>query len=439
MYETGQPFERRLGARTAHRRWIFGVAIAAVTCAAYFAWPGSRVSAVPGTVAGVRRVLYYVDPMHPAYHSNSPGKAPDCGMDLMAVYGTDDHVESAAMGLANLQLTPDQERAARLQTETVRTASAAPGRHTVGRVAPDEALTYRVSAGVDGWVRRVFSDQTGTRVKSGDALAAFFSKDISPPQQAYVYALESYELLKQAPSPPANQLSLATQQLTVARDNLEFLGMGKAQIEQLSRTRREVFDVNLTAPADGQILERHVAVGQRFMKGELLYRISNLDRVWVLADVYSGDAALLGSITKARISIEGLPPLEAEVSTAVPQFSELGRTGTLRLEVKNLRASLVPGMIVNVDLDVAARSAITVHADAVIDSGTEKRVFLALGDGLYEMRQVETGWQEGDRVEIRSGLKAGDRVVTAGAFLLDSESRMKSPTADRKSPITRMQ
>ena len=127
-------------------------------------------------------------------------------------------------------------------------------------------------------------------MKRGEALAAFFSKDISAPQQAYVYALESYERLKRTPSPPDGPLALATQQLATARDNLQFLGMGEAQIEELGRTRREVFDVNLTAPADGRILERHVAVGQRFMKGELLYRIANLERVWVLADVHPGDA-----------------------------------------------------------------------------------------------------------------------------------------------------
>jgi Cu(I)/Ag(I) efflux system membrane fusion protein len=302
--------------------------------------------------------------------------------------------------------------------------------HTVGRVAPDEALIYRVSAGVDGWVRRVFSDRTGTRVKRGEALAAFYSREISAPQQAYVYALESYERLKQTPSPPADPLALAKQQMATTHDNLQFLGMGEAQIEKLRRTRGEIFEVNLTAPVDGQILERHVAVGQRFTKGELLYLIANLEHVWVLADVRPGDAALQGAVGRAHVRVEGLAPLEAQVAAAPPQFDGQGPTGKLRLEVNNRRGNLVPGMIVNVDLDVPARSAITLHADAVIDSGTTRCVFVALGYGQYEMREVVTGWQEGDRVEIRGGLKAGERVVTAGAFLLDSESRMKSPAAE---------
>ena len=424
MYETGSPFDPRPGASTGLRRWIVGLGIAAAVCAAFVAGRGWRPSAVRET--GARQVLYYVDPMHPAYRSDRPGKAPDCEMDLVPVYASGGPVQSAAMSPGSVHLTPDQEHAVRLQTETVQTAPGTHRVHTVGRVAPDEALTYRVSAGVDGWVRRVFSDRTGTQVKRGEALAAFFSKDISTPQQGYVYALESYERLKQTPSPPAEPLALARQQLATARNNLQFLGMGDAQIEELGRTRLEIFDVNLTAPADGQILERHVAVGQRFMKGDQLYRIANLERVWVLADVHAGDAALLGDFDRARIRIDGLPPLDAAVAAAPPQFDEQGRTGKLRLEVNNPRGSLVPGMIVNVDLDVPARAAITVHADAVLDSGTTRRVFVAQGDGQYELREMETGWQEGDRIEIRGGLKAGERVVTVGAFLLDSESRMKN-------------
>jgi membrane fusion protein, copper/silver efflux system len=166
------------------------------------------------------------------------------------------------------------------------------------------------------------------------------------------------------------------------------------------------------------------------VKGELLYRIANLERIWVLADMQRGQEALLGAIAKARIRVPGLPPLEARVAPAAPQFDEQGRTGKLRLEVDNPLGILAPGMIVNVDLDAPTPSTITVHADAVIDSGASKRVFVALGAGQYELREVETGWQDGDRVEIRGGLKAGERVATAGAFLLDSESRMKSPAPE---------
>ncbi len=416
MYKAGDLFKPCLS----------GLGVAALVCAAYFAGRGSRPNMLETVVvkasSGPHAVLYYVDPMHPSYRSERPGKAPDCGMDLEPVYAGTEPAQAKEMPAGSVRLTPDQEQASRLETETVQAAHAARTVHTAGRVVPDESRTYRVAAGVDGWVRRVFSDRTGTQVKRGEALAAFYSKEISAPQQAYLYALESCERMKQA----ASTSTQAAQQLAIARDNLQFLGMGQRQMEELSRTRGETFDISLTAPADGQILERHVDVGQRFMKGELLYRIANLERVWVLADIQRGSEALPGTIAMARIRTEGSPPLEARVAPTPPQFDEQGRTGKLRLEVDNPHGILAPGMIVDVDLDAPARSALTVHADAVMDSGTKKRVFVALGGGRYELREVETGWQDGDRVEIRAGLKAGERVVTTGAFLLDSESRMKN-------------
>ncbi len=428
MPETEDHFEPSSDGSTGRRRVLIGLAIAAALCAAFLSGRATRKSPGAGAGPGPRRVLYYVDPMHPAYRSERPGTAPDCGMNLEPVYADGQPPEAAAaMNPGSVSLTRDQEQAIYLETETLRAADGTRRVETVGRVAEDEALTFRVSAGADGWVRRVFSDKTGTQVKKGQELAAFYSKEVSSPQQSYVYALESYERLKKAASPPPDQLALATQQVATARDNLQFVGMGEAQIEELSRTRREIFDVNLTAPAAGLILERNVAVGQRFMQGELLYRIADLSRVWVLADVYGRDAARLGTIHGAKIKMDGLPPMEATGAQAPLQFDGEGWTGKLRLEVNNAGQRLVPGMIVNVEFDVRARPAMTLHVDAVLDSGTKKRVFVARGDGRYELREVETGWQDGDRVEIKSGVKAGERVVTTGAFLLDSESRMKNP------------
>ncbi len=410
----------------AAERFLYCLAVAAPICAAYFAGRTSHPSAVVNAGGGTRRVLYYVDPMHPSYRSSQPGNAPDCGMSLEPVYA------DRESNPGDLHLTPDQEQSARLQTEMVESSPAAHTVRTAGRVVPDEGRTYRISAAGDGWVRRVFSDRTGSHVQPGQPLAAFYSKDISAPQQAYVYALDSYERLKAAQTPPPEALALAVQQLSTARDNLEFLGMGRGQIEELSRTRREILDVQLTSTARGQILERHVTLGQRFMKGDLLYLIANLERVWVLADVQPGQAALPGAFAMARIRVPGTSPFEAHVAEAYPQTDEQGRVGKLRLEVDNPRGILAVGMIVDVDLDAPTSSTITIDADAVIDSGTSKHVFVAIGGGRYELREVETGWQEGDRVEIRGGLRVGERVVTAGAFLLDSESRMKSPTA----PVT---
>jgi Cu(I)/Ag(I) efflux system membrane fusion protein len=346
-------------------------------------------------------------------------------MDLVAVYGAGKTVSSTNI----VALTPEQERFAQFQTDVVQSTPFAREVRTVGRVTPDEGFTFAVSAGVDGWVRRAFSDRTGTTVKRGDVLASFYSKDISAPQQALLYALESYERLQREPTSAPEPLALAAQQLSTARDNLLFVGMGEHQIEELARARREACDIDLTAPAGGLILERRVTVGTRFMKGELLYRIASLEHVWVLADINPGDVPPLGAIAGAQVHLQGLPPIAAHASAVPLQFEGQGRTGRLRLEVINPRGILVPGMVVDVVLRFTPRQALTVQADSVIDSGATKSVFVAHGAGEYEPRPVVTGSQAGNRVEILAGLKAGDRVVTEGAFLLNSETRLKSPAA----------
>jgi Cu(I)/Ag(I) efflux system membrane fusion protein len=354
-------------------------------------------------------------------------------MDLEPVYGAGETRKSAsALGANVLVITPEQERTAQFQTEIVQPAPFAKELRTAGRVAPDEGLTFAVTAGVDGWVRRTYSDRTGTTVKRGEVLAQFYSKDISAPQQAFVYALESYERLRRATSPSPEPLALAAQQLTTARDNLLFVGMGEGQIEELARARREAYDIDLTAPAGGLILERHVAVGTRFMKGELLYRIARLKRVWVLADINSGDVPPAAEIAGVQVHVQGLPSMAAHASPVPLQFDGQGRTGRLRLELNNPQGMLIPGMIVGAILRFAPRQALTVRADAVIDSGATKSVFVARGGGEYELRTVVTGSQEGDRMEILSGLSPWERVVNEGAFLLDSESRLKSPAANSR-------
>lgn len=389
---------------------------------ARFAWKSGRIEKQS---PGHSQILYYADPMHPSFQSDRPGVAPDCGMNLEPVYAKNPMLANKWPHSGSVQLSSEQERAINLQTETLRLTTNTRRLQTVGRVAAMDDHTYRISAGVDGWVRWTSGQQAGTNVEKGQRLAAFYSKDALTPQQAFLYAQESYERLRHDRVPKADQLALAARQLATTRDNLQFLGIDEAQILELGQSHQELANVLLIAPCTGLILERNMLSGQRFMKGDLLYRIADLSSIWIIADVDSLDIPLLPYVTEILIRAPGLPEARAKKSEQSIQFSAETGTGKFRVALSNKMRTLIPSMLVDVALEIAGRSALTLDTNAVLDSGTRRHVFVAKGDGQYDLREVETGWQYDNRVEIKSGLVPGERVVTAGVFLLDSESQIK--------------
>jgi len=176
------------------------------------------------------------------------------------------------------------------------------------------------------------------------------------------------------------------------------------------------------------VLTRNISPSQRFDKGTELYRIADISRVWVMTDIFEKDRQFLKPGAEATILYQGRR-LTARMSDALPQFDAQSRTLKFRFEFDNPGYVLQPDMFVDVEFEAAVPPAVTVPAEAVLDSGLRKTVFVDRGNGYFEPRRVETGWRAGDRVQILKGLMAGERVVISGNFLLDSESRMKAVSA----------
>jgi Cu(I)/Ag(I) efflux system membrane fusion protein len=187
-----------------------------------------------------------------------------------------------------------------------------------------------------------------------------------------------------------------------------------------------VQDIRVESPVDGFVLKRNVSPGLRFDRGFEFYRIANLDRVWILADVYRDQLPLIRRFGAARITTaDGSHVLPATVSPSEPTFDDVTLTLKVRLETANPRWALKPGMFVDVEFPVDLPPALVVPADAIVDSGLRKTVFVEKGDGYFEPRAVETGRRTGDEVEVTKGLMPGERIVVSGTFFIDSESRMK--------------
>jgi len=214
----------------------------------------------------------------------------------------------------------------------------------------------------------------------------------------------------------------------LAASRLHTLGVSEKQLKGLFTNKQAADSIQILSPVDGVILSRNIIRGQQVEKGGEFYRIADLCRVWVVASFHEGEVRGLHPGTQVKITV---PTQErswrARVSGGLPQFDSVTRTLQVRLEVENPGLALRPDMFVEVELETHFPEALTVPADALLDSGLTKRVYVDRGNGAFEPRQVETGRRSGDRLEIVSGLAPGERVVVSGTFLLDSESRLKSP------------
>jgi RND family efflux transporter MFP subunit len=419
------------------KRAIYAVLLVVIVGGAYVAgsWHGKKSGG--GGSAGARKILYYVDPMHPAYKSDKPGIAPDCGMQLEPVYedggpgGTGGGTSSMPPGTVGID--PGKRQAIGVRVGTV---AKEPAEHTLrvlGRVAADETRLYRINATIDGWITKAYPNSAGSVVRKDEVLAAFYSPEFLSSGQALLFALGSQDRVqttgRENPAQAA-QLEQFEINLKQYRDSLRNLGMGDRQIEEMIRTRKYMENVDLTSPADGIILARNVSQGQRFDKGTEMYRIADLSRVWVLADVYGDEARYL----KPGMAVKAVQPdlgktFGAKVSEILPQFDPATRTLKVRLEADNPGYVLRPDMFVDLEIPVRMPPSLNVPAEAVLDAGTRKTVFVDRGDGYFEPRSVETGWRMGDRVEITKGLMEGEKIVVSGTFLVDSESRMKLAAA----------
>jgi RND family efflux transporter MFP subunit len=408
----------------------FSIVLIAAAAAAYLAgaWhtPRETVTAAP---LHTRAILYYVDPMHPSYKSDKPGIAPDCNMALEPVY---------ADGGAPPDVAPDGKNAgaivvdaAKQQIIGVRVGSAAsqPGVDRVrlfGRVAAEETRVYKMNAGLDGYVRDLSSFTTGSAVKKDDWLITYSSPEIRQPIQGFVAALDSIDREAKNGAVGSMQMGYARIAQEQAVDRLITLGMSWLQIEHIRQTHTIPANVEITAPADGFIVGRYVTAGEKIMRGTELFRIADLRKVWVVADVPPGDADRVKPGMTAEVTLAGRTlPVRARVSGDVlPQFDATTQSSKIRLEIDNPGFALRPDMFVDVQLLVPYAATLTVPADALVASGLRNTVFVERSAGIFEPRQVHTGRRLGDRVEVLSGLSEGDRIVVSGTFLLDSESRM---------------
>ena len=380
-----------------------------------------------------RRVLYYVDPMHPAYKSDKPGIAPDCGMQLEPVYAdgegaaADRVADLSSMQPGSVSINAEQQQLIGLRVASVETSSGTRNVRLLGRVVVDEERAYRLTAGTDGYIENTFPNPVGARVKKDERLATFRAPEFLVAEQSYLTAVLQSPMTKVE---RLNEVDWRSQTAKLAYGRLRAMGMSSVQLKHILETNQIEDSIDIVSPVDGFVVTRSVSPGQRFEKGGEFYRVADFSHVVILADVFENEAR---SLRPGAIATVTLPnndkKIRATVSKVLPQFDATTRTMKIRLEVDNPGFLLRPDMFVDVELPVAAPAGLSIPADALLDSGMKKRVFIDRGNGLFEPREVVAAMRVGDQVQIVKGLTAGDRIVVSGTFLVDSESRLKATAA----------
>jgi RND family efflux transporter MFP subunit len=408
------------------RKRLFVVPIVAASLAAFaFAMhhPGPK-------LPQARRVLYWVDPMHPAYRSDKPGTAPDCGMKLEPVFA-----EQASRSLipaldsmsGTIQIDPATQQLYGIRLAKVERDTGQSTIRVFGRVAADQTRVYRVNLGTDGFVKETHDDAVGNHVTKDQHLALVYSPEFLAVAGGYLSANERAPGGTSATKDNiAASTTLGATSAQARADRLRNLGMSDIQIDEISADRKIPENVYVVSPTDGFILSRNISPGVRFERYTDMYTIADLSRVWILAEVFGNDAQAFRPGAAARVTLPDTgETFQARVSNVLPEVDPATHILRPRLEVNNPGFKLRPDMFVNVELAVSHQAGLTVPADAVVDSGLAKRVFVETSAGHFETRQVETGWRLNDRIQIVKGLQEGESVVAAGTFLVDSESRLQ--------------
>lgn len=403
-------------------------------------WYGQRRGGKPG-IPEVRRLLHQVDLRHAAQESGTPVLAESGRPSGPAhVHGrpsaefranpTQPWRDSAAATPGAVAIGFEKQQLSGVRVSRVEKAAAAHTLRLLGRVVPDESRVFRINAGIEGFVREVSAVTTGNHVTKDQVLAAFSAPSAIQAIQGYLLAHGALNRARQSAAEgtvEAQSAPLANANIQQRVEQLQNLGMSALQLEEIRRTREIPKSIKIVAPADGLVLARNISPDQKFERGAEFYRIADLRRVWILADVFETEAQYLqpGKSVAVFLPQQGRT-LQAKVSTVSPLFDPAARTLKVRLEAENPDDILRPEMFVDLELPITRPPTLTVPADAVVDSGVKKTVYVGKGEGIFEPRRVETGWRHGGRVEIMKGLIAGERIVVSGTFLIDSESRMKA-------------
>ncbi len=391
-----------------------------------------------GVVLLVGAVLFLIgqvrQPLPVLLETTSPSDArpePEMkSMDTMAPTGGMAMSARTEMGPAqtHAMVTPMRQQLIGIKTAVVATRQLETMVRAVGRVDFDERSIAHVNLRISGWVEDLFVDYTGQQVRKGQPLFTLYSQELVTAQEEYLLAVGTQQQVQDSPIPDVRQQ--ATQMVETARDRLRLWTLTNDQIHELARRGKPQTYVTIFSPMAGHVLDKKVFKGMFVEPRMTVYSIVDLSTVWVQAEIFEYEVPFVREGQSATLTLDAYPgeSFHGQVAYIYPYLNKEARTIKVRLEFSNPVLRLKPNMYGTVRIRVDRGSRLAVPDQAVLDSGTRKVVFVVRGEGVFEPRQVTLGPKVGPYYEVLEGLVEGERIVTSGTFLLDSESKLMSST-----------
>ena len=336
----------------------------------------------------------------------------------METAGTGEMPESSIEGRKTVMLTQRQQQLIGVRTMTVRQGELARNIDLYGRIDYDESQIYEINAKTAGYIGELAVDKTGEYVAKGELLFTLYSPEL----------YQAQEELFQAVTTQGELGSTWDALVKAARERLKLWDVTDQQIDELLKAGKTEKYLRILAPVSGIVVHKAAFNERAIKEGETVFKIANLDRVWLEADAYEEDLALIHQGQQAKVSLRYYPAKDftATVDFIYPFLEPMTRTTRIRFVLENPGGDLKPGMYAQVALDAALEPTLLVPRGAVLDTGERQIVFVAVGEGTYVPREVRKGLTAGHTTQILSGLELGETVVASGNFLIDSESQLSA-------------
>lgn len=364
--------------------------------------PGDNTGSKPASVE--KKILYWVAPMDPNFRKDTPGKSP-MGMDLVPVYE-----DSAADGDA-VTINAAVENNLGVRTEIAKVRPLWRRIEATGYVGFDETRISHINTRVSGWVTSLKVDSEGERVSKGDLLFEFYSPELVNAQKEYLQAMRRG----------------GEKLLSGAAKKLAALGMIPSEIQSLGKRGTASENIKIIAPQDGVVTSLNVRDGMYVQPNSQIMSLADLSSVWLQAEVFESQADWVATGQAADATLDYMPGTQfsGQVEYVYPVLDPATRTLKVRLRFDNAGERLKPNMYARVSIYGRLKpNALSIPREALIPAPGRDRVVVAIGNGKFHVREVMTGMESGEFVEILAGISEGDEIVTSAQFLIDSEASL---------------